>query len=242
MSAPSLAPELGLIMEKFFSLSETVIDNWDDETAETTPEIIVKAVQQLYDMMASVSVDDLHLQQDIDIDQCCDYGLHLLDEQSELAARCGMQQVAEEIEDLCFPFSLWAARNNAGLHHLRPVVNAIARKANTQLDPGIFSSLFTQINEIMEAIDEGVRQDIESNDPAHPWRILLLNRAIIATRSFQPVLIDTAYMDIVTFLPQDASGFFSNAMEQMDLVGYPNHVKEIVETWFQRYSSKPTLH
>lgn len=242
MSAPPLSPELGLIMERFLSLSEDIQDCWDDETAETTPTLIVKAVQQLYDMISSLSEDDLQLQKEIDIDQCCDYGLHLFDEQSELAARCGLDSVAEEIEDLCFPFSLWAVRHNAEIHHLQPVVNAIARKANTQSEPGVLSSLFTQVSEIMDAIDENLRQDTESHDPMRPWRMLLLNRAVIATRSFQPVLIDSAYMDIVSYLPQDASGFFANAMEQMDLIGYPNQIREIVETWFQRYSTKPTLH
>ena len=241
MSAHSLAPELGLIMEKFFSLSESVVEHWEEASTETNPEMIVKAAQQLHDMMASLSGDDMNLPQEVDINQCCDYGLHLSDEQSDLASRCGLDSVAQEIEDLCFPFSLWAARNNAEINHLRPVANAIARKANSLSDPGILSSLFTQINEIMEAIDENQRQ-IESQDPALPWRILLLNRAIIATRSFQPVLIETAYMDIVTFLPQDASGFFSSAMEQMDLTGYPKNIREIVENWFQRYSTRPTLH
>jgi hypothetical protein len=94
----------------------------------------------------------------------------------------------------------------------------------------------------MDGIDEKIRQDIDSNDPMRPWRVLLLNRAIIATRSFQPVLIDTAYLDIVNYLPHEASDFFENAMEQMDQVGYPHHVKEVVETWLQRYGSKPTLH
>ena len=242
MTVPSLSPELGLVMERFLSLSETVSERWEDDASDTSPTMIVKAAQQLYDMMAHLSEDDFQLQKEIDIDQCCDYGLRLFDEQSELALRCGLDDVAQEIEDLCFPYSLWAVRHHAAVYHLQPVVNAIARRANTLREPGDLSSLFTQINEIMEAVDEKLRQDIESHDPMRPWRILLLNRAIVATRSFQPVLIETAYMDIVTFLPEEASGFFSNAMEQMDQVGYPTHVREIVESWFQRYSSKPTLH
>jgi hypothetical protein len=242
MSAATLSPEIGLIMERFLALSDEVQERWGDDNADTTPTLIVKAAQQLYDMMSPLSENDLQLQQEIDIDQCCDYGLHLFDEQSELAARCGLDSVSEELEDLCFPFSLWAVRHHAGIHHLQPVVNAIARKANAVSDPGVLSSLFTQINEIMDAIDENLRQDTESHDPMRPWRILLLNRAIIATRSFQPILIESAYMDIVNYLPQDASGFFADAMEQMDQVGYPRQIRDIVETWFQRYSSKPTLH
>ena len=242
MTASSLAPEFSLIMEKFLSLSERVAENWEEEKADTSPELLIRAAEQLYDMMAHLGEEDRVMQEDIDIDQCCDYGLHLFDEQSDLAQRCGLDDIAEQIEDLCFPFCLWATRHHATISHLQPVVNALSRKANGLRDPGALSSLFTQVNEIMDGIDEKIRQDIDSNDPMRPWRVLLLNRAIIATRSFQPVLIDTAYMDIVNYLPHEASDFFENAMEQMDQVGYPHHVKEVVETWLQRYGSKPTLH
>lgn len=242
MTASSTAPEFSLIMERFLSLSEQISENWDEEMAETTPELLIRAAQQLHDMMAHLSVDDRSSQEDIDIDQCCDYGLHLFDEQSDLASRCGLDDVARQIEDLCFPFSLWAARHHATITHLQPVVNALARKVNEQRDPGALSSLFTEVNEIMDAIDEKIRQDVDSHNPIRPWRILLINRAIIATRSFQPVMIDTAYLDIVNYLPHEASDFFEQVMEQMDLVGYPQNVKQIVETWFQRYATKPTLH
>lgn len=242
MTASSLSPEFSLIMERFLSLSERVAENWEEDKAETTPDLLIRAAEQLHDMIAHLTEDDRKLQEDIDIDQCCDYGLHLFDEQSDLALRCGLDAIAEQIEDLCFPFCLWAVRHHATISHLQPVVNALGRKANELREPGALSSLFTQVNEIMDAIDEKIRQDIDSNDPMRPWRILLINRAIIATRSFQAVLIDTAYLDIVNYLPHEAPGFFENAMEQMDLVGYPNHVKQIVETWFQRYAAKPTLH
>ena len=242
MTASSIAPEFSLIMERFLSLSERVAENWEEEKADTSPELLIRAAEQLHDMMAHLGEDDRAMQEDIDIDQCCDYGLHLFDEQSDLALRCGLDAIAEQIEDLCLPFCLWAARHHATISHLQPVVNALARKVKEQRDPGALSSLFTEVNEIMDAIDEKIRQDIETHDPIRPWRILLINRAIIATRSFQPVLIDTAYLDIVNYLPHEASDFFQRAMEQMDPVGYPQHVKQLVETWFQRYAAKPTLH
>jgi hypothetical protein len=242
MTASSLSPEFSLIMERFLSLSERVAEDWEEEKAETTPALLIRAAEQLHDMIAHLTEDDRKLQEDIDIDQCCDYGLHLIDEQSDLALRCGLDTIAEQIEDLCFPFCLWAVRHHATISHLQPVVNALARKANALREPGALSSLFTQVNEIMDGIDEKIRQDIDSSDPMRPWRILLINRAIIATRSFQTVLIDTAYLDIVNYLPHEAPGFFENAMEQMDQVGYPANVKQIVETWFQRYAAKPTLH
>ena len=150
MTASSLAPEFSLIMEKFLSLSERVAENWEEEKADTSPELLIRAAEQLYDMMSHLGEEDRVMQEDIDIDQCCDYGLHLFDEQSDLAQRCGLDDIAEQIEDLCFPFCLWATRHHATISHLQPVVNALSRKANGLRDPGALSSLFTQVNEIMD--------------------------------------------------------------------------------------------
>ena len=52
MTASSLAPEFSLIMEKFLSLSERVAENWEEEKADTSPELLIRAAEQLYDMMA----------------------------------------------------------------------------------------------------------------------------------------------------------------------------------------------
>ena len=242
-----IAPaDLGALMEEFFALAEGVVEQWQDasqdDTQGTTPDLIIKAVEQLHDILQLYSGEQHQASDTNELNQCSDYGLQLFSELSSLAASIHLTGQSVDIENLCFPFALWATRMGAEISTLEPIVNAVSRIANSIGQPADLEQLYREISEIFYAVSEPVRQDMEDSNPLRPWRILLLNRAIIATRSHQPLLIEDAYKDIVTMLPEDASRFFRQGMEQMDTSGYPSHVREIVETWFQRYSNKPTLH
>ncbi len=238
--------DLGALMEEFFTLAGGVADQWHDESQDdrhgTNPDLIIKAVEQLHDILQFHAGEEDRSSEMAELNQCSDYGIQLFSELSSLAASIHLSEESMGIENLCFPFSLWAARLGAEISTLEPVVNAISRIANSTMAPSDLEQLYREISEIFYAVSEPIRQDMEAGNPLRPWRVLLLNRAIVATRSHQPVLIEDAYKDIVTMLPEDASRFFREGMEQMDTIGYPNHVREIVETWFQRYSNKPTLH
>ncbi|MEA3302752.1 MAG: hypothetical protein U9Q75_05665 [Pseudomonadota bacterium] len=238
--------DLGALMEEFFTLAEGVAEQWQDESQDdmqgTTPDLIIKAVEQLHEILQLYGAEQHQPSDANELNQCSDYGLELFSELSSLAASIHLTGQSVDIENLCFPFALWATRMGAEISTLDPVVNAISRIANSIMKPADLEQLYREISEIFYAVSEPIRQDMDAGNPLRPWRILLLNRAIIATRSHQPLLIEDAYKDIVTMLPEDASRFFRQGMEQMDTIGYPTHVREIVETWFQRYSNKPTLH
>lgn len=243
-------PDLSALMEEFFALAAPVADQWQDELPEkvtqnqtgTTPDLIIKAVEQLHGILQFHTAEDEQASDATELNQCSDYGLQLFSELSSQAASIHLTRLSVDIENLCFPFALWSARLGAEISTLEPVVNSISRIANSIRQPAGLEQLYRDISEIVYAVSEPIRQDMEAVNPHRPWRILLLNRAIVATRSHQPVLIEDAYKDIVTMLPEDASQFFRDGMEQMDTIGYPTHVREIVETWFQRYANKPTLH
>ncbi|MEN8213752.1 MAG: hypothetical protein ABFR19_05250 [Pseudomonadota bacterium] len=245
--AQSTVPaDLGVVMEEFFTLATHVAGRWEEESqsdvAGTNPGMIINAVEQLHGILQFYTGEREKAFDSAELNQCCDYGLQLFAELSSQAAAAHLAEESLKIENLCFPFAVWAARLGAEISTLEPVVNAIARIANDVRKPPELEQLYRQISEIVYAVSEPIRQDMEGSNPHRPWRILLLNRAIVATRSHQPVLIEDAYKDIVTMLPADASQFFREGMEQMDAIGYPTHVRKIVETWYQRYSTKPTLH
>ena len=75
-----------------------------------------------------------------------------------------------------------------------------------------------------------------------PWRVLNLNYGIVATRSHQPELIEQAYDALIANLPQDARQFFKEGKQQMDLVGYPEEVREVVERYNNMWGSESPLH
>ena len=69
-----------------------------------------------------------------------------------------------------------------------------------------------------------------------------MNRAIVATRTHQPDVMEEAFTVLVRHLPEDAPGFFNQGMEQMDLLNYPPHVREVMERYYTKWSVKRSLH
>ena len=70
-----------------------------------------------------------------------------------------------------------------------------------------------------------------------------MNRAIVATRTLDPGLMESAFDTLVTELPEDAPRFFAEGMGQLDIVGYPPRVREVMTRYYVRFgSTSNTLH
>ena len=75
-----------------------------------------------------------------------------------------------------------------------------------------------------------------------PWRILIINRAIIATRSHDAELMEMAFKSLVESLPEEAARFFEEGLEQMHLIDYPEHVQKLMQHYYLMYGTPQTLH
>ncbi len=202
------------------------------------PIVLSDAMSQLVDMLNHVQHDD---SVPAEINTLCEYGLHLLDELAQQATALKQADLANEIECLTLPYALWFARHGSELRQLAGVVNALAHFANQASRPQTMAELYIQCCELIEAASPGL-EDSASGNPEHPWRQLLLNRAIVATRSHNPELMEPAFDAIVESLPQDAAGFFTEGMEQMAIIDYPAPVREVVRRYFLACTSPRRLH
>ncbi len=237
--------DLNELKEVFETLAEVICDNWEGSD-EPSPILIKQAVLQLFDVL---NKNDSNKYQNPDaplrreeIDELGEYGMTLLQEMSAFAADLGLPKVAEDMEDLSFPFAVWLARNNSEIKNIESVVNALARKANQIQEPHHLKQLFQYTNEIIENLNPVISQDLEKTNPMRPWRILIINRAIIATRSHDSELMTRAFDTLVENLPEDATRFFEEGVEQMHLIDYPEHVKELMQQYFLLHGMSRTLH
>ena len=135
------------------------------------------------------------------------------------------------------------ARHGAEIAVLEPIVDALAALANRLSDPADLAKLYGLMGEIVNAVSPAVAQDPDRNAPERPWRVLLLNRAIVATRSHRPTLMEPAFDAVVEHLPEDAARFFEEGMAQMDALDYPPQVRAVMERYYLRQGPAPhTLH
>jgi hypothetical protein len=180
--------------------------------------------------------------EDLDLNQLGDYAILILSELADVADSLRLEPESLQLEDLTLPMALWIARHGGELRSLTPIVNALARLASSLRDEESLVQLYRLTNELQGAVDRTVRLDRNKSNPERPWRLLLMNRAIIATRSQQADLIESAYADLVHALPEEAPRFFKDGMQQMELLNYPLVVRQVVEKYYRLWSKPRTLH
>lgn len=171
-----------------------------------------------------------------------DYGTELLFQLAHWARRFQLPGEAEELERLSLSLACWIARQGGEIANLAPLVNSAAALANSLHDPQDLEQLFLTLGELQNAVDPAISQDLDRKDPHRPWRILLINRAIVATRSHQPRLMEAAFGSLIEHLPEDAPTFFRNGMGQMDALDYPERVRRVMQRYFDTWCGQTLLH
>jgi len=222
-----------------------------DKDNVNSPHNLQAAMDQAVDVMAradadsavqkNMSAESMGLLEEKDISQIGQYALEILEAMvSAMQNKTGQQN--RDLIRLSMPITLWIARRGGKLSQIDMVVNSLAGYANDVSEPLMLAELTNVIEEIINACDDAIRQDLEQTNMMRPWRVLNLNYGIVATRSHQPALIEKAYDALIKNLPQDARQFFKEGLQQMDAVGYPDEVREVVERYNNSWGSESVLH
>ena len=216
-----------------------------EETAKTAIEIVA-AIRRSIDVMERVNVDQKNSAvkplAEAEITQIGEYTLTLLDELSVVAANRGLQQVMLSLHRLSLPVALWIEEHHGKINKLDIVVNAIATYANTVTNLESLSELSMAIEKVVNSSADEIKLDLEASNPARPWRVLNLNWGIVATRSHNAELMTHVFDQLIKHIPVDAKNFFQEGMQQMDIVGYPEHVREVMEKYSKFWGVNNLLH
>ncbi len=217
---------------------------------DSSPPLLVDTYQELFEAMQRTEAslrDDRPVQAGSrasaeDVTELGEYALELFDQSLHWANHLSLPGVFDQLQAFTIAMAVWIARQGGQLLNLEPVVDALARAANRTRETGELLALYQAMGEITEATAAVIRQDLEKSNPGRPWRLLHLNRAIVATRTHQPDVMDEAFTRLIEYLPEDAPGFFSQGMEQMDLLNYPPHVREVMNRYYRKWSVNRSLH
>jgi len=233
------------------TVAEYIEDAVPDDQDVNSPQQLLAAMDQAIDVMARADADrvvqknmtaeSMGLLEEKDISKIGQYTLDLLEGMVAYVQNKTGEQNRELIR-LSVPVSLWVARHGGKLSQIDMLVNSLASYANEIVEPHELVQLASVIKEVIDACDDEIRRDVEQTNMMRPWRIVNLNYGIVATRSHQPELIEQAYDALVKNLPQDARQFFKEGMQQMDVIGYPDEVREVVERYNNMWGSESSLH
>ncbi|MEN8205029.1 MAG: hypothetical protein ABFS24_03340 [Pseudomonadota bacterium] len=211
---------------------------------ETDLPAMAQALQQLADVITRVEADTQSTSDATpgDITEIGEYALQLLEALSAESGNPALNGQQQALASLAINIALWIARHGGQLETLEPVANALALMANSSRVPEELGQLSGVINEIITAVSSLISQDLEKMNPGRPWRVLLLNNSIVATRSHDTDLMEAAFVLLTSKLPEDATRFFSEGMEQMDSLDYPPHVRRVMEKYHREWPVNRSLH
>jgi hypothetical protein len=170
-----------------------------------------------------------------------DMGLQVIYTLSQWAQHLHLNDATEDLEIIVLSYALWCARNLGYVAVLDPVVDAVSSYANRQSDSHVMNALSGTISEIMDAVTPEIKADKDKDDTSRPWRLLNFNYGIVATRSLDPHIMEQAFDQLLQRFPEEAAVFFKEGVEQMDIVDYPDHVRSVMERYYQT-TNNPTLH
>ena len=202
-----------------------------------------QAFDQLIEVMTRLDADASSGQQHgADVSEIGAYALQLAEGLAATAEGLQPQQHRFEVSGLVVNLALWIARHGGLIDTLEPVVDALALHANTIRDPRLLESLSEVFRRIVDAASPAIRQDLEKFNPGRPWRVLLLNQSIVATRSHNTTLMEQAFALLTENLPDDAAQFFREGMQQMDALNYPEQVRKVMQKYHRQWTMNRSLH
>ena len=248
VTAESLRQQLSAPLDEMLERYE--ISSKTPEPGASSPPLLGDAFESLYDAIertdASLGDEQTSSQANRasgkDVTELGEYALELFDQSLLWARQLDLDEVFDALQTACLDMAVWISARGGEIFTLEPVVDALARSANNAQNPGELLELYQLINQIMAVTASAIRQDLEKTNPGRPWRILLLNRAIVATRTHQPDIMEEAFQILGEYLPEEAPQFFSQGMEQMDLLKYPSSVREIMDRYYRKWSLNRSLH
>lgn len=135
---------------------------------------------------------------------------------------------------LALAFAYWVVRNKGTINQLEFFVTALAQTANMVHDKASLESLYEVATFIVFNTNDVSKSEPEGFVLDNPWKILIMNYGIIATRTHSPELMESAYKTLIKYFPEDAPGFFRQAMSEMDRLNYPQYVRTVVERYYAR--------
>jgi len=236
-----LSREFESIVEAL-SLSLQSSNTDDSSQALKVIEALRQNLQIMQRLSSDVSRDKTLNVSGAEVTDIGDSALNLLDEVSVSCASRGLQEQMLELHRLSLPVAMWLNKHGGQIKKLDIIVNAIASYANTLKDHQQLEALSGLIENIINAIDESIKQDLEATNPMRPWRILNLNWGIVATRTHNTDVMQHVFDQLIKNIPNDSQPFFNEGMQQMDVVNYPDSVREVMKKYASGFGVDGVLH
>ena len=219
------------------------IQNLPKKTQTTeNPQPILDGVQQL--LAIAQRMDDGTTEDSLtsaDFTRLGDYGIQLLTDLHSWLGRYAPHLPQANVRQIMISLTDWVIRHDGQLQTLEPIVDTLAELSNQSQSADELTVLSNFMGRVINACNEVIKNDLERANPGRPWRILHLNYGITATRTHDVNLMREIFDRLVATLPEDAARFFTEGMQEMKRLNYPQHVRAVMREYFEHWTQR-TVH
>ena len=164
-----------------------------------------------------------------DTTELADYCVRCLAELRNWLTRLELPELAPQLDKIIIGAALWAMRHECEVTTPEPVVNALAYGANDAKSKQELAAVYGLIQGLIQAVPESVKGDLEKSNPYRPWRILLINFAIVAVRTQDMPMMLHAFDTLGKYLPEECAGFFAEAVQQAEHPAFGDEVRSLLQ-------------
>ena len=215
------------------------LDEYLDDDYRRGLNNLLARFEEFFNVVASVNLraNENKIIDAAEATELSDYGFVLLLKLIDLMERLDLPHKRKEIEQISLVFARWTISYRGTINYLEPVVNAIAQLANLMQEKEALLTLSDLIADIVDHCSPELKKDQDDGEEFRPWRLLHINRGIVATRTHDIKAMRQAFDEFLIYLPQEATGFFAEGMKEMDALDYPPHVRKVMEFYFNQNHS-----
>ena len=227
-----------LISQRFLDAeaAQATTAGYGDDSVES----LIAAMNQFFDIVEAVNLRRTDFVVN-DISDIGEHGLSLLEKFMMKAESLQLVSEKNSLGQIALVIADWVIENDGTINLLEPIVDALAQAANAIQDKDQLIALAAFMGEIAEACSDTIKHDLEVANMHRPWRILNINRGIVATRTHDPETMHNVFANLINALPMDAPGFFKEGMSEMVRLNYPEHVRVVMQEYFDK-TDMPQIH
>ncbi len=218
---------------EYFQHLPLQLDKYLDDSCRKSFQNLMLALEQFFDVTATVNYQALENQLIThgEASNIGEHGFIQLLRLITLMEKLGLHNKRKELEQISLVFARWVIRYNGRLNHIEPVVNGCAQAANTMQDKDSLIELVEFMNRIVRACADEIKYDLETSNLYRPWRLLHINRSIVATRTHDINIMRRVFDEMIFSLPLDATSFFVEGMKEAEKMDYPANVRQLIKDY-----------
>jgi len=164
-----------------------------------------------------------------DAEEAVEHALQALAEIVAALERFGLARERMAWQTIIIGVGLWAMRHQLAILWPEPIVNALAERANDTQTRQDAVATFALMQGLIDHLAPQFGMDLERSNPERPWRLLNLNFAITAIRTGDEEMMQFAFTNLKSRMPQEYAGFFSEAAALAAKPGFPAATRALIE-------------